>query len=249
MKKCTNSLLLFIFAAVFVGVASGTAISQTQVAAKTLYVCNGAYFLARAGLLDGLEATTFAALIPGLQAAAPKAKVVSNKRFVDNGKIITSAGLSSGMDGALRVVEKLLGRGWAQSVATNLEYNWDPESKYVRAMLADKYLESAYDFIGSFEREILRHEGDTDHWETKWKIQTATSAAKVLEELNNSLATNGNWIRQDAAKSNGANKSQWKFTGEDGRTWNGAASVESVAVEKNALTVTIKISRSDAAGK
>ncbi len=208
-----------------------------------LSVCNGAYFLARAGLLDGLEATTFAALIPGLQTAAPKAKVVANKRFVDNGKIITSAGLSSGMDGALHVVEKLLGKGWAQIVATNLEYDWDPESKYVRAMLADYYLENAYAFLGSFEREVLRHEGSTAQWETKWKIQTETAAAKVLEELNNNLATTGNWIRQDAAKSSGANKSLWKFTGEDGKTWSGTASVESTAGEKNALVVTVKIVR------
>lgn len=214
-----------------------------------LSVCNGAYFLAKAGLLDGLEATTFAALIPGLQTAAPKAKVVSNKRFVDNGKIITSAGLSSGMDGALHVIEKLLGKGWAQSVATNLEYDWDPESKYVRAMLADQYLESAYDFIGSFEREILRYEGSTDHWETKWKIQTETAAAKVLEELNNSLATAGKWIRQDAAKSNGANKSLWKFTDQEEKSWNGAASVDVIPGEKNKLAVKISIARDDADSK
>lgn len=217
---------------------------NTKQAEVVLSVCNGAYFLAKAGLLDGLEATTFAALIPGLQAAAPKAKVVSDKRFVDNGKIITSAGLSSGIDASLHVVEKLLGKGWAQRVATNLEYNWDPESKYVRAMLADKYLESANDFIGSFERELVRHEGGTDRWETQWKIQTEKSATKVLDELNNSLAA-GKWIRQDAAKSNGANKSQWKFTGEDGKTWSGTVSVESVAGEKNALAVTIEIVRGD----
>jgi hypothetical protein len=144
-----------------------------------LSVCNGAFFLAKAGLLDGLEATTFASLIPGLQTAAPKAKVVSNKRFADNGKIITSAGLSSGIDASLHVVEKLLGKGWAQRVATNLEYNWDPESKFVRAMLADKYLESANDFIGSFERELVRHEGGTDRWETQWKIQTEKSATRI----------------------------------------------------------------------
>lgn len=208
-----------------------------------LSVCNGAYFLAKAGLLDGLEATTFASLIPGLQAAAPKAKVVSHQRFVDNGKVITSAGLSSGIDAALHVIEKVLGKGWAQSVATNLEYNWDPESKYVRAMLADKYLESAYVFIGSYERELLRHEGGTEHWETQWKIQTETAAAKVLEALNQGL-TAGKWIRQDAAKSNDANKSLWKFTGEDGRPWNGAATVESVTGEQNALAVMIKIVRS-----
>jgi transcriptional regulator GlxA family with amidase domain len=65
-------------------------------------VCNGAYILAKTGLLDGLEATTTANLVPGLKIAAPKTKVVDDKRFVDNGKIITTAGLSSGIDGALQ---------------------------------------------------------------------------------------------------------------------------------------------------
>jgi transcriptional regulator GlxA family with amidase domain len=68
-------------------------------------VCNGAFFLAKAGLLDGLEATTFAHLIPQLKEAAPKARIVSDRRFVDNGKIVTAAGLSSGIDGALHVIE------------------------------------------------------------------------------------------------------------------------------------------------
>ena len=214
-----------------------------------LSVCNGAYFLAKAGLLDGLEATTFASLIDGLQAAAPKAKVVSNKRFVDNGKIITSAGLSSGIDGSLHVIEKLLGKGWAQRVATNLEYNWDPKSKYVRAALADKYLDNAYQFMQSFEREIVNHEGGVDHWETTWQIKTEASAAEILVQLNNSLATAGNWKKQDAGKANGVVTSLWKFADQNGKNWDGMTSVEAVSGEKNTLAVTVKISRRDAAAR
>ena len=70
-----------------------------------LSVCNGAFFLAKAGLLDGLEATTFAGLIEELRTAAPKARIVDDKRWVDNGKIITTAGLSSGIDGSLGRVQ------------------------------------------------------------------------------------------------------------------------------------------------
>ena len=172
-------------------------------------VCNGAFFLAKAGLLDGLEATTFAPLIPGLQAAAPKAKVVWDKRFVDNGKIVTSAGLSSGIDGALHVVEKLQGRGWAEVIATNLEYNWDPESKYVRAALADKHLLSAYSFMVGYDREVLSNDGDVDHWESTWKVQTEVPAAELQERLATSLATTDKWIRQSSGKSNGTSKSLW----------------------------------------
>src|SRR4029077_933761 len=103
-------------------------------------VCNGAYILAKAGLLDGLEATTTAGLISGLRQAAPKARIVNDRRFVDNGKIITTAGLSSGIDGSLHVIERLFGLGTAQMAALGMEYNWDPDSKFARAALADKYM-------------------------------------------------------------------------------------------------------------
>jgi transcriptional regulator GlxA family with amidase domain len=114
--------------------------ARTAKADVVLSVCNGAFWLAKAGLLDGLTATTFYRLIEGLQDAAPKCHVVRDRRFVDNGKIVTSAGLTSGMDGALHVVDKLLGREKAREVALNLEYDWDPNSKYARASLADRYL-------------------------------------------------------------------------------------------------------------
>lgn len=51
----------------------------------------------------------------------------------DNGKIITTAGLSSGIDGALHVVAVLHGLGRAQQTALNLEYNWQPELNFARA--------------------------------------------------------------------------------------------------------------------
>jgi len=92
---------------------------SAKTAEVVLSVCNGAFFLAQAGLLDGLEATTFAGMIDDLQRSAPKTKVVRDKRFVDNGKIITSAGLSSGIDGALHVIEKLYGKGTAQLAAVD----------------------------------------------------------------------------------------------------------------------------------
>jgi len=210
-----------------------------------LSVCNGAFFLAKAGLLDGLEATTFASLIDGLQAAAPKAKVVSDKRFVDNGKIVTSAGLSSGIDGALHVVEKVLGRGWTEVIATNLEYDWNPKGEYVRAALADKYLRNTYNFMRSFEREVVSSTGGAEQWENKWKIKTEAVAAEVLERLNNNLAAVDQWTRQDAAKSNGAVKSLWKFTGKNGKTWNGVASVEAVRGESGKLILSVKVVRAD----
>jgi len=83
----------------------------------TLSVCNGAFILAQAGLLDGLTATTTAHLIEQLHAKFPKVNVVRDRRFVDNGKIVTAAGLSSGIDGALHVLSVMEGGGLAQQFA------------------------------------------------------------------------------------------------------------------------------------
>lgn len=66
--------------------------------------------LTKGGLLDGKQATTFHSYIEPLQRATPKAQILSNTRFVDNGQIITTAGVSAGIDGALHVVAKLKGR-------------------------------------------------------------------------------------------------------------------------------------------
>jgi hypothetical protein len=88
-----------------------------------------------------------------------------------------------------------------------------------------------------------------DHWESKWEIQTETSAAEVLEQINNNLTTADKWVRQDAAKSNGAAKSLWRFADEKGKAWKGMLSVEPVAKEINKFIVTVKIVRSDAKAK
>ncbi len=82
----------------------------------TMSVCTGAFLLADAGLLDGVEATTHHWATDDLKNIAPKCKVVTGKRYVDSGKIITAAGVTSGIDGALRVVERVLGKeaaNWA----------------------------------------------------------------------------------------------------------------------------------------
>src|SRR5215467_5769144 len=102
-----------------------------------------AAILAKTGLLDGLTATTTAGLIDGLPTIAPKVKVVRDQRYVDNGKFITTAGLSSGIDGALYVVSKLFGKAQAQLTALRIEYDWKGDSKYARANRAYRYILSA----------------------------------------------------------------------------------------------------------
>jgi len=83
----------------------------------TMSVCFGALLLADLGLLDGKEATTHTWAIGQLKIAAPKCKVMEGKRFVDAGKVITTAGVTAGIDGALHVVERLLGKEAARWTA------------------------------------------------------------------------------------------------------------------------------------
>ena len=90
-------------------------------------VCTGAFILAEAGMLDGKVATTFHNALDGLENNYPEIDVRRNVRFVDNGEVITTAGISAGIDGALHLVAKLQGLNVAKRTAYYMEYdNWVP---------------------------------------------------------------------------------------------------------------------------
>jgi len=93
----------------------------------TLSVCTGALVLATAELLDGLQATTHYGAYDTLAELAPQTSVVRDVRYVDNGKVITSAGVQAGMDMALHVVARLLGEEVARETAHYIEYVWEPQ--------------------------------------------------------------------------------------------------------------------------
>lgn len=90
----------------------------------TLSVCTGALILAKAGLLDGLQATTHFMAIDTLRQLAPTTTVLPDKRFVDNGKIILSAGVTAGIDMAFYVVAKLQGPEVALETARYMQYDY-----------------------------------------------------------------------------------------------------------------------------
>jgi len=93
----------------------------------TMSVCTGAAILSRTGLLDGKTATTHSGAIDTLQKMTPKARFISDVRFVEDGKILTTAGVSAGIDGALHVVEKMKGLKEALFVTSIMEYDkWKP---------------------------------------------------------------------------------------------------------------------------
>jgi putative intracellular protease/amidase len=232
--------------------------NKTKDAEIVLSVCNGAFILAKAGLLDGLEATTTAGLIPRLREIAPKTRVVDDRRFVDNGKIVTAAGLSSGIDGALHVIERLHGKGTAQMAALGMEYNWDPESKYVRAALADKYMRFNYDVkVVDGGWKSLSRAGSLDQWENRWEVSASSSAADILDSVNNTITNNKTygapasvkWVRADKASHKGSTQSLWRFTDEKGAAWDGVVRVDPVAGETNRFTLSVKIARSNGSAR
>jgi transcriptional regulator GlxA family with amidase domain len=94
----------------------------------TLSVCTGSLLLAKAGLLDGLGATTHWASLDLLRQLAPKTTVHADRRYVDNGRIVCSAGIAAGIDMSLHIVERLLGAETAIKTARQMEYPWTPGS-------------------------------------------------------------------------------------------------------------------------
>ena len=96
--------------------------SCAETAELVLSVCTGSLLLAKAGLLEGLEATTHYQAFDLLIEIAPNTTVVKDRRFVDNGKIITSGGISAGIDMSLYVIGRLLGKEKAEQTAEQMEY-------------------------------------------------------------------------------------------------------------------------------
>lgn len=96
--------------------------ARAQDAELVMSVCTGSLLLAKAGILDGLEATTHHAAMDLLRQLAPRTKIHEDRRFVDNGKVICSAGIAAGIDMSLHVVGRLLGADAAQRTARHMEY-------------------------------------------------------------------------------------------------------------------------------
>jgi len=103
----------------------------------TMSICTGAFVLAKTGLLSGKAATTFHAAFVSFAREFPDVHLKRGARFVEHGNLATAGGLSSGIDLALRVVERYYGREIAQKTAYNMEYQgqgWmNPDSNQIYA--------------------------------------------------------------------------------------------------------------------
>lgn len=90
----------------------------------TASVCTGAFLLAKAGLLEDKAATTHWEDIAELRSMFPSMGVVENQRWVDEGRIVTSAGISAGIDMSLHLVARLAGRSLASATARQMDFDW-----------------------------------------------------------------------------------------------------------------------------
>jgi transcriptional regulator GlxA family with amidase domain len=93
-------------------------------------VCTGAFLLAATGLLDGRPATTHHEDLALLAARDDVGGVVAGVRWVDDGDVVTAAGLSSGLALGLHLLDRFAGRDLALATAQQLEYAWDPDGSY-----------------------------------------------------------------------------------------------------------------------
>jgi transcriptional regulator GlxA family with amidase domain len=90
-------------------------------------VCTGSMLLGYAGLLDGLHATTHWRSLDWMRESFPSVTVAYDKHFVEDGRVITSAGISAGIDMTLKVVARYFGEDIARATAKHMEYTY-PEN-------------------------------------------------------------------------------------------------------------------------
>lgn len=99
-------------------------VSQKEKVAVLASVCTGAFLLAKAGIITNERVTTHWIDIDDLQKEYPALKVERNVKYVDNGSLMTAAGISAGIELALHIVGKENGKDTALQTARRMEYDW-----------------------------------------------------------------------------------------------------------------------------
>ncbi|MCF2859248.1 DJ-1/PfpI family protein [Pseudoalteromonas sp. SMS1] len=168
--------------------------AQSDSAQYVMSVCNGAFILANTGLLDGLQATTIEKAFSSFERHYPKVILARDKKFTDNGKILTTAGLSSGIDGALSLVAKVRGQRVARSVAAKIEYNWQPNGGYIRGKMADRIL-PVFDGLPDEVTLLSRtfHYGSEHSWYTGYTFEVESHKGGLLATWLTQQMTGAGW--------------------------------------------------------
>jgi putative intracellular protease/amidase len=93
-------------------------------------VCTGSALLAKAGVLDGLSATSNKRAFGWVASQGPKVRWIARARWVEDGKFFTSSGVSAGMDMALGLIARLLDKETSIEVAQRAEYEWHQDKEW-----------------------------------------------------------------------------------------------------------------------
>jgi hypothetical protein len=146
------------------------------------------------------------------------------------------------MDGALHVIARLFGMGYAQQVALGEEYDWKAGQGYARAALADNRIPHVpLDSLGTWE--VVRTEGDTRRWTIQVRGRSDLVRVDLVSRLEQALAV-GKWTKLRTAGANrSSNTSRWRFSDDDRHAWSGTLNFESVGVSGHEFTLTLSIAR------
>jgi len=199
-----------------------------------LTVCTGVFLAAKAGLLKEMTATTYHTAIDRLIALDPSIDVVTDQRFVDNGKIICSAGISSGIDAAFHLVQKILGMGEAQKIALELEFDWRPNGEYVRANLADLLLPQIACPDGVSARTLMT-QGDHSGWSLMLDLMGNIPFETLSDELTKQFKA---YAKTSVTFNNSDNglEGQWLKTHQNER-WQGYLTLQQTSQNQFALSM------------
>lgn len=127
---------------------------QAESGATVLSICGGVLVVADAGLLDGRSATTHHWVLPRARERYPQVRWLGDRRYVDDGSIISSAGITAGIDASLYAIQRMIGREAAEATARRLHYphtrflddpTFEPPDTGAQAML----ISSAYRWVPS----------------------------------------------------------------------------------------------------
>lgn len=199
----------------------------------TMSVCTGAFLLAAGGLLDSLTATTNYPAIQALKQSAPKTSVVDKVRFVDNGRIITSAGLSSGIDAAFHLVSLYIGKAQTVKLANELEYDWRDKDPFVRSQLADRHVQDFLNVLIPFDYEMTEYAGNRVKWSVSVKVKAGLEKDELLQILTTQFKQVSGWKEAQ-------NKEGWLFSDANENWW---GMLDCVQSGKNEYMLALKIER------
>ena len=217
-------------------------------AGKSKYVmsvCTGAFLLSKAGLLDGLSATTVMGGLDQLAQVSPKTKVVHDQRlsrWTQRKRLSQPLAYLPESDGAFHLCSlKIKGKGSAQAAALGMEYRWDPDSKFARAALADRYLPHGFDVK---EAKLLSYQSDVDSCNVAAQLPKSAAPA-AIDLIKTQIVSSAPHIRGHVSANSTPDGSafQWTFTAEDGSAWAGVLNQEAAPDVPNETLLKLSLTR------